>query len=82
MDRALAGEFAGVAFTAPSSLSVWLDSAHSRRDDLVRALRRVRRIAIGKTTAAYLSSIALSADAVATAAEEEAIGEAIERALG
>jgi len=80
-DAAIAGAFAAVVFTAPSSLNLWLDAAGARRDALVYALARVARVAIGPTTSAYLASLGLSADAVASAPTEDAVGDAIAHAL-
>ena len=80
-DAAIAGAFAAVVFTAPSSLNLWLDAAGTRRDALVHALARVARVAIGPTTAAYLASLGLPADAVASAPTEDAVGDAIANAL-
>lgn len=78
---AIAGEFAAVVFTAPSSLYLWLDAAGERRDALVSALARMARVAIGPTTAAQLATAGLPADAVAETPTELAIGDAIARAL-
>ena len=80
-DAAIAGAFAAVAFTAPSSLDVWLDAAGARREALVIALRRAVRVAIGPTTSAHLASLQLPAHAVAETPTEDAIGDAIARAL-
>ena len=80
-DAAIAGAFAAVVFTAPSSLSLWLDAVGARRGALVHALARVARVAIGPTTSAYLASLGLPADAVASAPTEDAVGDAIAHAL-
>jgi len=80
-DEAIGGAFAAVVFTAPSALDLWLDAAGSRRDALVVALRRVKRIAIGPTTSARLVSLDLAADAVASAPSQAAVGDAIERVI-
>lgn len=80
-EAALAGAFAGVVFTAPSSVSLWLDAAGPRRDALVDALTRAARVAIGPTTAARLLSLGLPADAMAAAPSEDAVGDAIVNAL-
>jgi len=80
-DAAIAGAFAGVVFTAPSSVGLWLDAADARRDALVLALTRAARVAIGPTTAARLLVLGLPADATALAPSEDAIGEAIAHAL-
>ena len=74
-----AGAFAGVVFTAPSSLDLWLDAAGLRRDALMRALRRTVRVAIGPTTSAHLASLQLPAHSIAETPTEEAIGDAIAR---
>lgn len=80
-DAAIAGAFVAVAFTAPSSLDLWLGAAGARRDALVGALSRAARVAIGPTTSAHLTSSGLPADAVADVPSEEAIGDAITRVL-
>ena len=80
-NEAIDGAFAGVAFTAPSSLDLWLEAAGERRAALFAAIGRVKRIAIGKTTAAHLAAVALPADAVADAPSELAVGDAIARAV-
>jgi uroporphyrinogen-III synthase len=80
-DEAIDGAFLGVAFTAPSSLDLWLAAAGERRAALAGALAKVKRIAIGKTTAAHLASVALPADAVAETPSELAVGDAIARAV-
>jgi len=80
-DAAIAGAFAAVVFTAPSSLDLWLDAAGARRAALVGALAWAARVAIGPTTSAHLASLGLPADAVAEAPLEDAIGDAIARAL-
>jgi len=80
-DAVIGGAFAAVVFTAPSSLKLWLDAAGGRRGALVDALARVARVAIGPTTSAYLASLGLAADAVAVAPLEDAVGDAIARAL-
>jgi uroporphyrinogen III methyltransferase/synthase len=81
-EEAIAGTFAAVAFTAPSSLDLWLDAAGPRREALAGALARVARVAIGPTTAAHLAASGLSAAAVAASPDEGAIGDAIARACG
>lgn len=81
-DAAIAGRYDAVAFTAPSSLDLWLDAAGERRGALVAALSRVARIAIGPTTAAHLDARGLPPREVAKAPDEASIGEAIARALG
>jgi uroporphyrinogen III methyltransferase/synthase len=78
-DAAIAGAFAAVVLTAPSSLDLWLDAAGSRRGALLGALRAASRVAIGKTTAARLASLELPADAVAETPAEDAVGDAIAR---
>jgi uroporphyrinogen-III synthase len=78
---AIAGAYAAVVFTAPSSLDLWLAAAGERRDALVAALARTARVAIGPTTAARLEAAGLPADAVAETPTELAIGDAIARAL-
>lgn len=80
-DAAIAGAFSAVVFTAPSSLTCWLDAAASRREALVRALKGAARVAIGPTTAARLLSAGLPADVIASAPSEDAVGVAIEQAL-
>lgn len=80
-DAAIAGAFSAVVFTAPSSLDLWLDAAGARREDLVIALRRAARVAIGPTTSAHLASLKLPAVAVAETPTEVAVGDAIARAL-
>jgi uroporphyrinogen-III synthase len=80
-DAAIAGAFAGVVLTAPSSLDLWLEAAGARRGALVGALARAARVAIGPTTAARLASLDLPADVVAETPAEEAVGDAIARAL-
>ncbi len=81
-DATIAGVYAGVAFTAPSSVVLWLDAARERRGALAKALQACARIAIGATTAATLSSLGLAADAIAEAPDEGAVGDAIARVLG
>ncbi len=81
-DAAIAGTFAAVVFTAPSSLDLWLDAAGGRRDALVGALTRTARVAIGPTTSARMLSLGLSADATAWAPSEDAVGDAIDHVLG
>ncbi|HEX4823223.1 MAG TPA: uroporphyrinogen-III synthase [Candidatus Polarisedimenticolaceae bacterium] len=80
-ERAIAGAFAAVAFTAPSSLTLWLEAAAEKKQALVEALSRVKRVAIGATTAAALEDAHLPAHAVAARPDEDATGEAIGRAL-
>jgi uroporphyrinogen-III synthase len=80
-DDAMASRFAGVAFTAPSTLRLWQQAAGDRGDELMAALRGVRRVAIGRTTAAYLADAGLPADATADSPSEAAVGDAIARAL-
>jgi len=80
-DQAIEGDFAAVLFTAPSALTLWLESASDRRASLSAALAAVARIAIGPTTEAALRSAGLPAAQVAAAPTQEAIGDAIERAL-
>jgi len=79
--RAIAGEFAGVVFTAPSSLDLWLDAAAERAPALSAALSRLKRIAIGTTTAAALEERGLPPHTVAARPDEDATGDAIARAL-
>ena len=79
--RALAGSFAGVAFTAPSSLDCWMEAAGQRGEALHEALRALVRVAIGPTTAAHLDSRGLRAQAVADEPGEDAVGDAIEAAF-
>lgn len=79
--RAIAGAFAGVAFTAPSSLDLWLDAAGETAPALVEALTRIKRIAIGRTTAAHLEDRGLAPHEVAARPDEEATGDAIGRAM-
>ena len=81
-DAAIDGAFGAVAFTAPSSLDLWLDAAGQRRGALTAALSRVARVAIGPTTSAHLATMGLRADAVAERPSEDAVGDAIARALG
>jgi uroporphyrinogen III methyltransferase/synthase len=81
-DAAIAGAFAAVVFTAPSALDCWLDAAGAQRDDLVSALKRAARVAIGPTTKARLSAAGLPAAATADAPNENAVGDALSRALG
>lgn len=81
-DAAIAGAFAAVVFTAPSSIDLWLDAAGSRRDALFSAIERVARVAIGPTTSARLLALNLPVSAVAQAPSEGAVGDAIARALG
>lgn len=80
-DAAIAGAFFAVVFTAPSSVDLWLAAAGARRGALVIALRRAARVAIGPTTSLHLASLGLPADAVAEAPSEDAVGDAIARAL-
>jgi uroporphyrinogen III methyltransferase/synthase len=80
-DRALAGAFAGVAFTAPSSLDRWIEAAGPRGEALHDALRAVVRVAIGPTTAAHLDARGLRAQAIAAAPDEDAVGDAIAAAF-
>ena len=80
-EAAIAGRFAGVAFTAPSSVDLWLDAAAARREALVEALARTSRVAIGPTTAARLRALRLRAKAVAAAPTEGAVADAIARAM-
>ena len=81
-DDAIAGVYAAVAFTAPSSLDRWLEAAGPRRDVLVAALAGLSRVAIGPTTAAHLEASGLRAHAVSESPDEGSIGDAIARALG
>jgi uroporphyrinogen-III synthase len=78
---AIGGRWAAVAFTAPSSLDLWLDAAAERRSALRSALSDLVRIAIGPTTAAHLDAAGLAARVVAAAPSEAAVGDAIEGAL-
>jgi uroporphyrinogen-III synthase len=78
----MAGAFAGILFTAPSALTLWLDAAGRLRDPLVEALRALRRAALGATTEAGLAAAGLPAHATAAEPTGSAAGEAIERALG
>ena len=80
-ERAIRGAFAGVAFTAPSCLDLWLAASGPRAADLTATLSNLRRVAIGRTTAAHLGDRGLPAHAVADAPDEIAVGEAIARAL-
>ena len=80
-ERAIGGAFAGVAFTAPSALDLWLDAAAERAAALSQALLELKRIAIGTTTAAALEERGLAPHAVASRPDEEATGDAIARAL-
>jgi uroporphyrinogen-III synthase len=80
-EAAIAGAFAGVVFTAPSSAELWLDAAGASRDALVAALGRARRIAIGPTTEARLAILQLPAEVTAATATEAAIGDAIAQAF-
>jgi uroporphyrinogen-III synthase len=80
-DEAIGGAFAAVVFTAPSALTLWLGAAGARREALVGALTRCARVAIGPTTSARLASLGLSADAVALAPLEDAVGDAIEHVV-
>jgi len=80
-DAAIAGDFSGVVFTAPSSFDLWLEAAGARREALVIALGRAARVAIGPTTSLHLASSGLPADAVADTPAEDAVGDAIARAL-
>ncbi len=81
VDAVIAETYDAVVLTAPSSLELWLDAAGARRSALVAALARTRRVAIGPTTAAHLAAIGLPADAVADHPSEDAVGDAIARAL-
>ena len=81
-DAAIAGAFAAVVFTAPSSVDLWLAAAGSRREALVSVLQRVARVAIGPTTSARLRSLGLPARVVADAPSEDAVGDAIAKVLG
>jgi uroporphyrinogen-III synthase len=78
-DAAIAGRFAAVVFTAPSSIDLWLEAAGGRRDALASALAQAARAAIGPTTAARLASLGLPPAAVAEAPREDAVGDAIAR---
>lgn len=80
-ERTIRGEFAVVAFTAPSSLDLWLSAADARAPALAEALARVKRVAIGTTTAAHLADRGLPALEVAATPDEAAVGDAIERAI-
>jgi uroporphyrinogen-III synthase len=80
-DDAIGGRWTAVAFTAPSSLDLWLDAAAERRAALRSALSGMVRIAIGPTTAAHLDAAGLAARVVAAAPSEDAVGDAIEGAL-
>ncbi|HZN54693.1 MAG TPA: uroporphyrinogen-III synthase [Candidatus Polarisedimenticolaceae bacterium] len=77
----LSGAYDAVVFTAPSALQLWLEAAGPDRAALAEALARMARVAIGPTTAAHLQAHGLSADAVAAAPTEEAVGDAIARVL-
>jgi uroporphyrinogen-III synthase len=81
-DEAIAGRFAAVVFTAPSSLDLWLEAAGPGRQRLAEALARVARVAIGPATASHLEAGGLPATAVAASPDEAAIGDAIARVLG
>jgi len=81
VEAAIAGRFAGVAFTAPSSIDLWLAAASTRREALLEAIARVSRVAIGPTTAARLQALRLEATTVATAPTEGAVADAIARAM-
>jgi uroporphyrinogen-III synthase len=81
-DAAIGGAFAGVVFTAPSSLDRWLDAAGGHRGALVAALTRIARVAIGPTTSARMAALDLPAHAVANAPSEPAVGDAIAKAMG
>lgn len=79
--EAIEGRFAGVVFTAPSALSLWLDAAAARRDELAAALAQAKRIAIGPSTERHLAAAGLPADTVAETPTEAGVGDAIERTL-
>ena len=81
VDEAIAGRFAAVVFTAPSSIVLWLDAAGGKRERLHEALARVARVAIGPTTSAALDSLGLPASATAETPDEGAVGRAIARVL-
>lgn len=78
---AIAGAFACVVFTAPSSFRLWLEAAGPRRQELFAALSSVRRVAIGATTAGALASAGVPAHEVADEPTEASVGDAIARAL-
>jgi len=80
-EAAIAGAFAAVVFTAPSSLELWLSAAGARRDALVGALSGLARVAIGPTTAARLAAWGLPAGATALTPSQGAVGDAIEEVL-
>jgi len=80
-EEAIAGRFAAVTFTAPSSLTLWLEAAGPRGGELTEALAKLRRVAIGPTTEARLASSGLPASSVAASPTEAAVGDAIARAL-
>jgi uroporphyrinogen III methyltransferase/synthase len=80
-DQAIAGDFAAVFFTAPSSLTLWLEASGDLKAQLTAALAASARIAIGPTTEAALAKAGLFAAQVAEAPTQEAAGDAIERAL-
>jgi uroporphyrinogen-III synthase len=81
-DAAIGGAFAAVVFSAPSSLTLWLDAAGTRRPELVAALKRMRRVAIGPTTSARMSALNVPADAVAESPSAPAVAAALASALG
>jgi len=80
-EEAIAGRFAAVTFTAPSALTLWLEAAGGRADELAAALGQIQRVAIGPTTEARLAASGLTATAVAEVPTEAAVGDAIARAL-
>lgn len=73
-----AGRYDAVVFTSPSSFEALLAAGvGGAAAGIVVALARVRRVAIGPTTAARLASAGLPADAVAASPGAEALAAAV-----
>ncbi len=81
VDAILAGRFAVVVFTAPSTVRAILEAPGAGVDRIPSALARIVRVAIGPTTAEALSEASLEADAEAERPEEEAVAAAIVAAV-
>lgn len=76
------GRFDAIVVTAPSALREILSAAGALREPLLRSLARMRRVAIGPTSARALEESELPADAIAEEPTEEAVLRALRAALG
>ncbi len=75
------GRFDAIVVTAPSALREIVRAAGAHRAPLFRSLSRMRRVAIGPTTARALEDSELTADAIADAPTEEAVLHALRAAF-